>query len=749
MPTKKPTEIEYRQYARSDPALYGFATEGEYSSADLREYLATLWRRRTVFFITMAIILTLGLLYVVFMPAVYESSARIVVGAVRTSAPISEDDVPLLSGLQALVGNRSVDTQVEIISSPDLLNESFNRLTPVVRAEGFASESPPKWAYRVRRVKNTDMIMVTARAYTPKAAADFANTICVTYFDRDLSQIGQLTKDTRVQAGERLAEARKELVEAQAELSAIKQKTGLFAPDTQLARAAEQIAELSLELDATRADYAAKQREVLALRKELAAEDEEVVTSTTLTRNLRFSDCLQRIDRLGAERAALLQDYTQQSREVRAIDSRIQDEQERLKQIAENVVSSRMHSRNPIRDTLLTSYATNMALLAAAAARGNALRAQIEDHKKAVSSMPERERVLSEHMHRVALLQRDYEALSSKYYALLLSEQFALPSGRLVSKAEAALHPSRPSPKSSLALFLVIGLIVAGAVVAFWERVDHRVHAEEEIEEMTGSTALAVVPKTRLGPAWLADGSYHDPALLESFRILRNNLSLATDEQPYKILAVTSAWRQEGKSTTTSNLAVTMAMDGKRVLVVDADMRRPSLHKIFRVPREPGLSQALADGRPVDEFLVETAVPNVWCLPAGPVPHNPPELMNSERSRELFRALAERFDAVLIDCPPATGLSDMLVISGLANGVLLVVSMNQTLRPHLAITARMLARAKSPLVGLLLNRMDMSRWSPGYYYSPQYGRSEEDYNWIEPDDGDDKEPTSDNEKPVR
>lgn len=718
MISKRPDEIDYRQLGRMEQAFYGASPEREYSSVDLREYLAMIWRRRRVFFGTMAIILAAGLLYVALIPAVYESEARIVVGAPKSSPMLSEDDFPLVSGLQALVGNRSVDTQVEIISSPDVLHESFSRLGLEERRKGFRSEQLPEWAYKVRRVKSTDMIKVTVRAFTPSAAADFANTICSTYFDRDLCQASQITKESRLLAGQRLAEARKELVDARSEVSLFKQKTGLFAPETQLEKAAEQIAQLSLELDATQAEHAAKEREVLALRKELAAENEDVVTSTTLTRSPQFSSCLDRIDQLRAERMALLQEYTPQSREVRAIDSRIQDEQTRLKEIAENVVSSKMHSRNPVRDTLLANYANNVALLAAAAARGSALRTQIEEHKKAVSSMPEHERGLSERIHRVAILQREYEAMSAKYYALLLSEQFTLPSGRLVSQAEVPLRPARPSPKSTLPLFFVLGLAVAVAVTAVLERVDRRVHAEEEIEEMTGSTALAVVPESRMGPARLAEDSYRDPALLESFRILRNNLALTLDQHPPKILAVTSAWRQEGKSTATSNLAITMAMDGKRVAVVDADMRHPSLHKIFAIPREPGLSQALADGGSVEEFLVETRIPNVWCLPAGAMPYNPPELINSQRSSELFHELAERFDAVLIDCPPATGLSDVLSISSHADGVLLVVSMNQTLRPHLAITARMLARAKSPLVGLLLNRMDTSRWSPGYYYTP-------------------------------
>jgi len=199
--------------------------------------------------------------------------------------------------------------------------------------------------------------------------------------------------------------------------------------------------------------------------------------------------------------------------------------------------------------------------------------------------------------------------------------------------------------------------------------------------------------------------------------------------QNLRVLAVTSPGHHEGKSMISVNLAVAMAMEGKRVLLIDADMRCPSLHRLMGVSSDVGLSSVLTGTARLEKAVFRTKTHNVFCLPSGPIPPNPTELLNSKTCRELFRAVADVFDVVLVDCPPAAGLSDVQVISGLVDGMLLVASMNQTLRPCLDIAIRTLVQARAPLVGLVLNRIDTSRGSPGYYY--YYANSYEYGNTVE------------------
>ncbi len=688
---------------------------GEPAPADGREYAALLVRRKWLMAATFLVVFGLGMLYTFTRRPIYESSAKVVVATTVSTNPVNEEDVPLLSDLRALTRSRSVDTQVDLISSPELLEEAFGALGPAVRARGFGSSKLPKWAARVAARKNTDIVVVTGRAYTPAAAAALANTIVNLYFKHDLERNNQATRQARRYAGEQMATAEKELAYASADLASYKRRTGLYAPEQQLAKAAEQTVELSMQLDAAKAQHEAERRQVAAMRRELSGEKTNVTTATTVGPNPQYDAALRRLDELNSQRATLLQEFTPESREVRDMDERIRLEKERLKGITASIVASRVQARNPVRDSLAPTYANLAASAAASEARIRSLEAALAEKRADAQSLPERERGLAERVQRVAMLQHTYETLSNKYNALLLSEQATLPTGMLVASARSADRPAYPSRGKNAVLFILTGMLFAVGLAIVVDKLDRRIYDEEATEEMTHLPSLSIVPKVAGGSPLLIAGGGNSAAMLESFRILRNSIASRGRERELRTIAVTSPGRQEGKSTTSINLAVAISMEGKRVLLVDADMRRPSLHKLTGVHNSIGLSTVLAGKTNASQAISATRSPNVFCLPAGPIPSNASEMLNSQASRELFRRLAQEFDSVVVDCPPTVGLSDVQVISTLVDGVLLVVSMSQTLKPQLSMTTKLLRQSGAPLVGVVLNRMDTHHWGYGYY----------------------------------
>jgi receptor protein-tyrosine kinase len=159
-----------------------------------------------------------------------------------------------------------------------------------------------------------------------------------------------------------------------------------------------------------------------------------------------------------------------------------------------------------------------------------------------------------------------------------------------------------------------------------------------------------------------------------------------------------------------------MAMDGRSVVVVDCDLRKPSMHTLMGTDREVGFTSVVTGACTLREAVVPTATEGLSFLPTGPLPPNPTEVLNSQASRNVLATLAEEYDVVLVDCPPSTGLSDIQVIAQLIDGLLLVVSMDQTLKTQLGLTIRTLAQAEAPLIGLVVNRLDMKRQGNYYYY---------------------------------
>jgi capsular exopolysaccharide synthesis family protein len=201
----------------------------------------------------------------------------------------------------------------------------------------------------------------------------------------------------------------------------------------------------------------------------------------------------------------------------------------------------------------------------------------------------------------------------------------------------------------------------------------------------------------------------------EAFRTLRTSLAFASPE-PVRTLLVTSAAPEEGKSTVVSNLAVVMAQAGKRVLVVDADLRKPQQHRVFEVSNHRGLTNVLVGQVDAAEVVTETLVPGVHLLTSGPIPPNPAELLDSERARSLWGQLAQEYEHVLLDSPPLLAVADSVILSSQVEGVVVVVRAGVTRIDLLRESRALLEKAGARVLGAILNEIRRGPWDYRYYY---------------------------------
>jgi capsular exopolysaccharide synthesis family protein len=202
----------------------------------------------------------------------------------------------------------------------------------------------------------------------------------------------------------------------------------------------------------------------------------------------------------------------------------------------------------------------------------------------------------------------------------------------------------------------------------------------------------------------------------EAYRTLRTNLDFASLDQALKTLVVTSAGVGEGKSTTLANLAVVSAEAGRQVILVDADLRRPTLHKIFGLDNAEGLTTVMMDESSLaSPPLQKTGVAGLLVLTSGPLPPNPADLMGSRRMEEVIAVLAEQADQVFFDTPPVVAVTDAAVLATKVDGVLLVVSAGKTRRDHARTAVERLEQINARLVGTVLTNVQMSAGFQGYY----------------------------------
>jgi polysaccharide biosynthesis transport protein len=294
----------------------------------------------------------------------------------------------------------------------------------------------------------------------------------------------------------------------------------------------------------------------------------------------------------------------------------------------------------------------------------------------------------------------------------------------LVTPAQPPTSPSSPKPTQDGALGLLAGLILGLTAAFIRESVDDAVGTKEIAEEFGGATVLAAVPmvtswKKRDRPLVVSLARPMSPAA-EAYRSLRTSLQFARQERDVRTILVTSPAAAEGKTSTLSNLGAMFAQAGHRVVLVSCDLRKPRLGQFFGIDEKAGLTTAILGEQPVEDLV--TRVPgdaNLWLLGSGELPPNPAELLNGRRIQEVFAALRELFDLVLIDSPPVLPVTDSVLLAKDADATLLIVAAGKTSRGDLQRSAEKLAQVNARVVGLVLN--ETTRQGGGYGYGYGYG----------------------------
>jgi capsular exopolysaccharide synthesis family protein len=305
-----------------------------------------------------------------------------------------------------------------------------------------------------------------------------------------------------------------------------------------------------------------------------------------------------------------------------------------------------------------------------------------------------------------------YDALLQRYKEVGVAGGVSTNNISVVDRAEAPTRPFKPSLPRNVALGLLAGLLLGIAAAFLREHFDDSVRHPEQLENMFGLSVLGTVPMLKGQPPIQASEDLRS-AFAESYRSIRTALQFSTDAGVPRLLLITSATPGEGKTTTALLLARNFAQLGERVLLVDADLRNPSVHKLMNLAAEEGLSNYLSGASSLDA-VIQSADEHLSVIRSGPLPPNPAELLASPRMRSLLQAASERFDQVIIDGPPVMGLADAAILAHLADGTLLMVAAGRTRRGVLRGALKRLFAARAKVLGGVLTMFDHRRAAYGY-----------------------------------
>ncbi len=444
------------------------------------------------------------------------------------------------------------------------------------------------------------------------------------------------------------------------------------------------------------------------------------------------------IHQLKAEYTNMLNEYEEKSEifkstypEMVQLKAKLDSMKKELKKAVDSA-ESEYHSalkKEGFLKNLLDQQRTNVSRMNSNAILYNSLKIEVENKRKLLNTLVEREN----------------EALVSARLG-----GFKTSSVSTIDKAKVPKSPVSPNKKLNFVLALLISVFGGGSLCFLLEYLDNTIKGPEEIEQLAGLPSIGVIPylspdgakrKRKYGyhsgygysysygegsskekEAYkeiksidLVNHFYPRFYLSEDYRTVRTSILLSHAGSPPKTITFSSALPEEGKTSNVANMGVAFSQLGKRILIIDADLRKPRLHRVFKVRNIMGLSGFLTGKVPIRDAVQLTNVENVWLIPSGPIPPNPSELLNSDRMRQLLEETQKLYDIVLLDSPPILAASDPVILSSLTDGIVLLVKSAKTTQKPFLSAVEHLKRANAKIIGVLFN--EAKKGGGDYYYS--------------------------------
>jgi polysaccharide biosynthesis transport protein len=687
------------------------------SELNLQELLDVLQRRKGTFFQVFLMVLAAGIVAASLGKPVYVTAAKLLVPSGSPSVSIIDSNNPI-AALMAFMQPDPISTQLQDLQSGEFLDRARKAAHLVSRPEVIPS------SVRFEALPDSNIIQVTVEGGDPREIANLANAVVKLHRDDAEEQATGGIKKTKTFVEQEMQRQEKKLEDAERRLLQFRQANQVPARSSERDAHAGEYAALLARVIETESNLTAARVQVKDLQARLEKEPRELVQES-VKENPRIVRLQEKLDDLGFQRMDLLREYTPNSRPVRDLDQQAA----RLKQQLDaqpREIRIRSHSLNPARGLLQARLDELMATRHGYEENHNAALAQFTAKKGLLVNQEAWESDLGKLTRDRDAIQAACTMLSDRLRDLEIRShaQITQPA-RVVEFAAVPTTPIRPRKAINVGLSAILALLLAAGTALLQEYLDDRVNAPEEVERLVGLPTLAHVPlMPQEQPRVVTSLSARSP-VVEAYRALRSSIGFAGIDAPVRRLQVTSASKGDGKSTTSTNLAVAMARDGKRVILIDADLRSPTVHHLLGVAASPGLSDLLAGMSTVEEAVQTTEVDGLRVISAGVIPPNPAELLGSVAFERLLERLDLEADVMVLDSPPCVPVTDPLIVAARMDAVVVVLKMGQTRKGAIKQAVELLGRARARIIGTVFNQVEPHR--RGYYYYRQYNQYGQGY----------------------
>lgn len=637
------------------------------------------------------------------------SATAIVYVQTQTRAPIGNQNIAGVTSWGEEV--RFYNSQEQVIKSREVMQEVVERLQ-LQNHKAFKYVKDPAGAMigyvKVVPIKDSSLFQIIVRAPYKEDVALWANTIAEVYSDQNLNSAMEYVNKANKIMMKQIDEMQYKLTELQKNFGTQMTTEGTYFPSNQKQIIDEKIRTLESRIN----EVKLKEIEIAAVITQLESilskgGDPLSIPQVSSDEVMQFLknqliNSEKELQQLLSKLKPKHPDVLKKQAEIESINFKINNQAKIILNKFKNILQSyRIEEQNLIAQNI--------------AAKNEGV-TFVESSSKTTSLQTT-----------ISSIEQYLNVLNNKIQELSVSANLLSNNIRIIDPATTPFRPVSPNRKANILFGLLFGLFSSIGFVATIQLFDTRIKSTEDVEHGLGLNLLTMVP---------AIGSESHRASVEAYQTLRTALIYASQNKQQNVILITSASPKEGKSTVAINLGSVLAAGGDRVLVMDCDLRRPTMHRKFKPEAAvKGLTHYMADKEAkLEDFIVPASV-NLWIMYSGPIPPNPPELFSMKRFKELISRVKNDFDWIVIDSPPALSLTDAQILATYSDLVLLVVKHRSTHKPQLQRTIVTLERLNVQIAGVVMNYVDTSSsYYYDYYYSSSYyytkGESPKKLNWL-------------------
>jgi polysaccharide biosynthesis transport protein len=558
----------------------------------------------------------------------------------------------------------------------------------------------------VSPIRGSRLVNVTFTAMDPKFAAQAVNTLVDEYVDQNLQVRVQSSQNMLDWLAGEIQKQQTKVAESEQALSDYRDRQNALSLDDKQNIVTQRLTQLNDALIRARTTKVQKEALYNQVRAMSATTSPDAIP--VIASNPQIGTLKSRVAELQQQRAQLTEKYGDKWPAVQAVNANLQEARNQL----DAETTKALQSVKNDYETAVLEERTLMGNLEAAKAD-----AQDLSRKSVGYNVMERESKSNRQV---------YESLLAREKELSVASNSRANNVRVIDRAEIPRAPITPGGRRTWLVSLAVGLVLAIAVAFGLDYMNDTVKTPDDVTKRLRLPFLGLVPAVRGDKHPVLTSSHVPHDFGEAFRSLRTSLITRYPGEGTKIITVTSAQPLEGKTTTAANIAMALAYGGSRVLLVDADMRRPGLHRPLRLTNERGLSQVLIGQARVRDVIQRTVDPNLLAITAGKTPPNPSELLASERMKTLLANLSHGpFDWIVIDTPPVLAVTDAVILAPVVSGVTFVIGSEMTRRRLAERALETITAAHPRMTAVVLNKVDFARNK--YYYSRYYGHQYKNY----------------------